>query len=176
MDNASNASSSRNPIPSLLSSENIQKSNLAAPLTGYEKVDSWMRIPAEIGTGNLAPDQVSIQSRKRSDSMSSSEISHVSDQSSVVSSQSSTWQDDLQKKVFITILQKYNGDVPFQQIVKDEELFGHSVDAAVKWFENHQHKFILHRSGQGRIDSVSAFSRKARICLDHNGKGGCSIP
>ncbi len=175
MDNASNASSSHNPIPSLLSSENIQKSNLAAPLTGYEKVDSWMRIPAEIGTGNLAPDQISIQSRKRSDSMSSSEISHVSDQSSVVSSQSSTWQDDLQKKVFITILGKYNGDVPFQQIAKDKELFGHGVNA-VKWFENHQQKFILHRNGQGKIDSVSPFSRKARICLDYNEKRGCFNP
>ena len=164
-DDASVASSSHSAKPSLLSSENIQKSNLATPLSGAQKVGNWM--------GNYG--DVPIQQRTRSDSTSSSEVSYVSNQSSVVSSQSSIWQDDLEKKVFIAILEKYNGEALFKKISKDKELFGNDVDV-VKWFENHSKMFILNRNGQGKIDSVSVFAVKARICLDYNGRRGCHKP
>ena len=164
-DDASVASSGHSAKPSLLSSENIQKSNLATPLSGAQKVGNWM--------GNY--EDIPIQQHTRSDSTSSSEVSYVSNQSSVVSSQSSMLQDDLEKKVFITILEKYNGEALFKKISKDEELFGNDVDV-VKWFENHSKMFILNRNGQGKIDSVSAFAAKARICLDYNGRRGCPKP
>ena len=173
VDNASVGSSSQD-ARTPLSFENIQKSNLATSLVGNQKVENWMRCPtqqeAERGFGN--PDQ-----RKRSDSTSSSEISHVSNQSSVASSQSSVWQDDLQKKVFITILEKYNGIAPFSIISKDKELFGRDgIGDVVKWFENHPQNFIFYRNGQGKIDTVSAFSGRSRICLDYGGKRGCNNP
>ncbi|CAB4020168.1 poly [ADP-ribose] polymerase 12-like [Paramuricea clavata] len=170
-DSASIGSSSHDARP-LLSFENIQKSNLATSLVGIQKVENWMRCPtqqeAESGFGNL-------EQRKRSDSTSSSEISHVSNQSSVASSQSSVWQDDLHKKVFITILEKYNGIALFSKISKDKELFGHDgIGDVEKWFASHPQKFIFHRNGQGKIDTVSAFSKMSRICLDYGEKRGCN--
>ena len=163
-DGASIASSSCSAGPSLLSPENIQKSNLAMPLSGAQKVGNWM--------GNY---EFPSQQRPRSDSTSSSDVSFVSNQSSVASFQSSLWQDDLEKRVFIAVLDKYNGEAQFNKISKDEELFGHGSDP-VKWFKTHSRKFILNENGQGKIDSVSSFSMRARICLDYNQKRGCDKP
>ena len=171
-ESASNASSSRpNAARPSLSLHNLQKSELAVPLSGFQKVDSWMH-PGEIGSENSIKEQD--VRRERSDSTSSSEVSVVSAQSSLISSQSVTWQDDEQKKIFVSILENYKGDAPFSKISK--ELFkGVAVDT-VKWFQNHPQKFILHRNGQGKVDSVSAFSPRARLCLDYNGKRGCGKP
>ena len=164
--------------PSWLSFANIQKSNLASSLSGQKKVESWMGIPGFSSSKPAAGRNVGWKtstdipdSDDQSDS-SSSYGSHASYQSSISSSQSSVWLDDSVKKVFIMILDKYNGEASFKDISKESELFGHGVDV-VKWFESHQQKFILHRNGQGKIDSVSAFSQKARICLDYGGKRGC---
>lgn len=165
--------------PSLLHSQNIKKSELGTPLTGNQKVGYWMGISVERnllhGTYQRVDQEIGNpikpECQMRSDSTSSSDMTY---QSSVLSSQSTIWPDELVKKVFITLLEKHNGDVPFKQICKDKELFSKDVDVA-KWFQNHRQQFILHYNGQGKIDSVSPFSRKARVCLDYSGNtGGCS--
>ena len=172
-DNASNISSSCHYAPPL-SLHQIQMSDLATPLTGFQKVGNWMGNPYEIGMGNPGKTPYPSESRKRSDSTSSSELSLVSVQSSTISTQSTTWQDDEQKKIFITILKEYGGDAPFNQITK--QFFNGDIVKTVKWFQSYPHKFILHRNGQGKVDTVSAFSVRARICLDYNGKRSCVKP
>jgi hypothetical protein len=154
-----------------LSFENILESNIAVPLVGNQKVENWInptQQEAECGFGNLAQ-------RKWSDSTSNSDLSHVSNEIPIAVSQCSLWQDDLHKKVFITLLEKYDGVAPFNKISKDKKLFGHDDDV-VKWFENHPRHFIFHRNKQGKIDTVSAFSRMYRICLAYCGKQGCNKP
>ena len=173
-DNASNVSSSCHYAPPSLSLHNIQMGDLATPLTGYQKVGNWIGNPYGIGTGNSEKSFNPTESRKRSDSTSSSEVSVVSAQSSIISTQSTTWQDDEQKRIFMTILKEYNGDAPFNKISK--EFFKGAVVEALKWFQSQPHKFILHRNGQGKVDTVSAFSVRARICLDYNGTRSCSKP
>ncbi|XP_028410999.1 uncharacterized protein LOC114533627 [Dendronephthya gigantea] len=170
INHSSTASSCHNSNQPLLSFKNIQKGHLAASLTGNEKVNKWM------GSSATESDQVSNEAGKHLGSSSSSEASYASNQSSAFSSQSLIWQDDFQKQVFLVILEKYEGSVPFKIISKDKNLFGPNIADVAKWFQKHPQKFILHRNGQGKIDTVSVFSRKARVCLDYGGKRGCDKP
>lgn len=148
---------------------NIEQSNLVnTSLSGNEKVENWM-FSATTGTGSRFARPVESLSRQRSQSLSSS---GGSVQSSVVSSHNSFQLTELEKKVFMKVLEKYDGSALFNHIVKDD-LFPAYFNVP-KWFNDHPNSFILHTNGRGQIERVNVFSQRCRLCLDYSSNKGCS--
>ncbi|XP_046845517.1 uncharacterized protein LOC124439336 [Xenia sp. Carnegie-2017] len=154
---------------SMLSWENLENSHLSNKMSGFQKVENWMGNSVESTMNKVCNE------KDESDSSSSSEISTFSSiPSSAALSQQSQWKGELQKKVFLTILEKFNGNGSFKKILKEKDLFPENIRNIEEWFSKYPRMFILHRNGRGNVDTVTVFSTKARICLDYNGKkGGC---
>lgn len=79
--------------------------------------------------------------------------------------------------VFKYICTEHNGEVPFALISQHQELFPTDTIDIAAWFRKNSKSFLITENSDGVIESVRAFSPKARICFRYlMTKEGCRDP
>lgn len=76
-------------------------------------------------------------------------------------------------KVFECLCREYGSSASFLDIAGRKDLFPHGVESAKGWFRETKGSFLITENSQGTIAQVSAFSARARLCLDYNQNGRC---
>ena len=76
-------------------------------------------------------------------------------------------------KVFECLCKEYGSSASFLDIAGRKELFPHGVESAERWFRETKGSFLITENSQRTIAQVSAFSARARLCLDYNKNGRC---
>ena len=82
----------------------------------------------------------------------------------------------LEKAIFDVLCKEYNCVAKFSEIVTRPYLFPSNVTDIESWFRMHSNSFQLTENERGEVETVSAFSRTARMCFRYNASSGnCNL-